>query len=58
MKPIPKSLHTVTVLVTMSRLLSPSEPAKGVLDVLKSLGYTDTPDTYELVRQALKQLNK
>lgn len=61
-KPLAKSLHTVTVLVRVARLLlernltySNVEAVHGALQVL---GLSDMPDTYGLAAQALKQLNK
>lgn len=61
-KPLAKSLHTVTVLVRIARLLlkrdlaySNVEAVAGALDIL---GLSEMPDTYALARQAVKQLRK
>lgn len=61
MKPIPKSLHTVTVLVTVAKLIQASTPysnAGAVNAALVLLGYDPATDTYELATKATKQLNK
>lgn len=64
-KPIPKSLHTVTVLVKLARYLKAASPRVSVpprswdswLDAaLMLLDYSKTPDTHELRAAALKQL--
>lgn len=59
-KPIPKSLHTVTVLVTMAQLyVDMGYSLTGAMDrTVAALGYTDTPDVYELVKQAAAKLVK
>lgn len=66
-KPLAKSLHTVTVLVRVAqmhlshrRLMGPTSEANAyaVQQALETLGLSDMPDTYGLVGQALKQLNK
>lgn len=60
-KPIPKSLHTVTVFVTMAKTINPENPTDGLWVVLKALGYNlvdATPDTHGLIEQALKQITK
>lgn len=59
MKPIPKSLHTVTVIVKLARYHHNAE--RGTYDrsiawAVKFLGYADTPDTHGLAAAALKQL--
>lgn len=61
-KPIPKSLHTVTVLVKLARHFRVTQGwsydnLEGPLDeALRFLGYATTPDTHELRAAALKQL--
>lgn len=61
-KPIAKSLHTVTVLVRVARLLLKhniaSSPAEGVVLALMELGLAGGEDPYTLAAAALKQLNK
>jgi hypothetical protein len=63
-KPIPKSLHTVTVLVMLARRLmqSSQQPrsADAAVDMaLSILGYdADTVDTYGLKAQAVAKLGK
>jgi hypothetical protein len=63
-KPIPKSLHTVTVLrrlaEVLARLSMPAEtsPAEAVAEVLRVLGYADTPDTHELAAKAVEMLER
>ena len=61
-KPIAKSLHTVTVLVRVARLLLKRDLAfsnvEAVNGALQVLGLDDMPDEYGLAAQALKQLNK
>ena len=61
-KVVPKSLHTVTVLVAMSRLILDSKPHYTVADTvykaLETLGYPAESDNYGLALQALKKLNK
>lgn len=57
-KPIPKSLHTVTVLVRVATHLRDHHVsnADAVAAALDLLGYTDTnqPDTHGVVAAALK----
>jgi hypothetical protein len=61
---IPKSLHTVTVLVQLTRHLyatrsSDSITIEGCLfKALDVLGYLGTDDTHMLAAQALKKLRK
>lgn len=62
MKPLAKSLHTVTVLVRVALnakhrhpLLSNSGLVAVALDIL---GLEEQPDSYGLAEQAIKQLNK
>ena len=61
-KPLAKSLHTVTVLVRVARLLLKREltysNVEAVYGALEVLGLSDMPDTYGLVDAAIKQLNK
>lgn len=61
-KPLAKSLHTVTVLVRVARLLLKRDLAfsnvEAVNGALQVLGLDDMPDTYGLVAAAIKQLNK
>lgn len=59
-KPIPKSLHTVTVLVTMAQLyVDMGYSLTGAMErTVTALGYADTPDAYELVKQATVKLVK
>lgn len=59
---IPKSLHTVTVLVAVARLLRERNPDCNWNDAVYyarvSLGYADSPDLYGLCAQAVAKLNK
>jgi hypothetical protein len=60
-KPIPKSLHTVTVLVAVARLhlrkyVSGGSPGLAVDDAIETLGLAGKPDTYGLRAAALKVL--
>ena len=61
---IPKSLHTVTVLVQLTRHLyaTRSDFALTInhclFKALDVLGYTDAPDVHGLTLQALKKLSK
>lgn len=59
-KPISKSLHTVTVLVTMAQLyIDMGYSLSGaVARTVAALGYTDSPDTYSLVASAMGKLVK
>lgn len=60
-KPIPKSLHTVTVFVRMANMLFEiggcDSREQALDDAISNLGYADTPDTHELRAKALAQLN-
>lgn len=62
MKPLPKSLHTVTVLVRMAQAYSATVdwhcyPWSALVDqIVADLGMDDKPDTYGLREAALKQL--
>ena len=62
MSPVPKSLHTVTVLVTMAKLIQETRPhyikEDAVYKALDVLGYPTESDHYGLALQALKKLNK
>ena len=57
---LPKSLHTVTVLVNLSRFLMVREPSPKVAirEALQILNLTDLPDVYGLADAALAQLTK
>lgn len=59
---LPKSLHTVTVLVTMARMILESGQettnAGAVLAASLMLGYTESMDTYGLRDAAVKKLNR
>lgn len=60
---IPKSLHTVTVLVNVAKILEDvygKECSSAELVELAAtcLGYGDETDTYSLKEQAVKKLNK
>ena len=59
-KPIPKSLHTVTVLVTMAQLyVDMGYSVAGAMErTVVALGYADSPDVYNLVQQATAKLVK
>lgn len=63
-KPIPKSLHTVTVLVRMAIAYKEtvdwgSETWAYLVDrVIEDLGLDDKPDTHGLRQAALKQLEE
>ena len=60
MKPLPKSLHTVTVLVNLSRYITVIgygyETALQL--ALEILGYMECEDTHHLKDAALRQLTK
>jgi hypothetical protein len=51
---LPKSLHTITVLVNVARIYLDGghERAHCVSLALAALGYDGTPDTYELASKA------
>ena len=61
---IPKSLHTVTVLVQLTRHLYETRTDFALtinhclFKALDILGYIDSPDVHGLTLQALKKLNK
>lgn len=59
---VPKSLHTVTTLVAVAKLIKANAPtldnAKAVEQALNVLGYNIEFDEYKLTEQALKKLNK
>lgn len=62
MSPVPKSLHTVTVLVAMARLILDAKPHYTPFDAvyaaLSTLGYPAESDHYSLAQQAFKKLSK
>lgn len=60
---IPKSLHTVTVLVNVSNILAdvygPTVSNAELVDLAAAhLGYGDAADVYSLKGQAVKKLDK
>ena len=59
---IPKSLHTVTVLVAMARIIRAQRPQYTVQDAvyqaLHQLDYAPEKDCYGLAEQAIKRLSK
>ena len=63
-KPIPKSLHTVTVIVRLARffrgftVMGDDLNARSIAYAVEKLGYADTPDTHELAAKALEILEK
>ena len=60
-KPIPKSLHTVTVLVKLAGLFQRTQgyyPADALAAAVAFLGYADTPDAHGLAAAALKVMGK
>lgn len=59
-KPIPKSLHTVTVFVAMSQLyIDMGYSVAGAVErTVAALGYADSPDVYNLITQATNKLVK
>lgn len=63
MKPLAKSLHTVTVLVRVAheirnRQFPPLDADSAISRALDILGLTGQPDAYGLAAQAEKQLRK
>ena len=61
MKPIPKSLHTVTVLVAIARnhmLVHGTSAATAVMCATVMLDLHDAPDVYGLCEQAVRKLSK
>lgn len=60
MKSLPKSLHTVTVLVNVARIMLGTDQAdtreQAINIALRSLGYGDAEDPYGLREKALKQM--
>ena len=61
MKPLAKSLHTVTVLVRVALSVKRDKPMandSAITAALDILGLADLPDAYSLAEQAIKQLNK
>jgi hypothetical protein len=59
-KPLAKSLHTVSVLVNLSRhlMLAGLSAPKALEQACIILDLADKPDVYDLKGQALKQLSK
>jgi len=59
---IPKSLHTVTVIVAVARVYMGApfnqSAAVSIGVAVEALGYADTPDTYELASKARAILAK
>jgi hypothetical protein len=59
---VPKSLHTVTALINVAKLIKQSSPtldnAKAVEQALNVLGYNIEFDSYKLTEQAIAKLNK
>ena len=59
---VPKSLHTVTALINVAKLIKQSSPAlenaKAVEQALNVLGYNIGFDDYKLTEQAIAKLNK
>jgi len=58
---LPKSLHTVTALIAVAKLIKQGNPQSNqdaVLSALAVLGYTEEQDTYKLTLQAVAKLNK
>lgn len=61
MKPIPKSLHTVTVLVAIARnhmLVHGTSASTAVMCACVMLDLHDAPDVYGLRDQAIRKLSK
>jgi hypothetical protein len=66
MKPIPKSLHTVTVIVAIARAAkaSSSPTVQGFNDIafvnyaVRLLGLDAVPDEHGIIEQCLKQLKR
>jgi hypothetical protein len=59
-KPLAKSLHTVTVLVTVCRLYMDrlDSPEAAMTEALSDLGLAGKPDPYGLAAQALRLIAK
>lgn len=59
-KTMPKSLHTVTVLVRIASYIRQVQPGESVKDCVRGaaivLGYIDAPDAYGLQASAIKQM--
>ncbi len=56
-KPLAKSLHTVSVIVRVARyLLDDAGVEQAVANAIDVLGYHDAPDPYGLAAAALKQM--
>ncbi len=62
MKQIPKSLHTITVLARVARLVKPQHPNASDEQLIAiaaiELGYVDAADPYMLKFKALKALQQ
>jgi len=61
MKPLAKSLHTITVLVRVALNVKRDKPMandSAITAALDILGLTDQPDVHGLALQAEKQLRK
>jgi hypothetical protein len=60
-KPVAKSLHTVTVLVDVTRYIEKYRglgPSTALDEAMALLGLSDKPDTYGLKAQAHKKIMK
>lgn len=60
-KPLPKSIHTVSAIVNVARLImanTTATQAAAVRDALEALGYSPENDPYGLAATALRQLEK
>lgn len=64
-KPLAKSLHTITVLVNVARIMRNNDRTGTaqswtayVYEALVALGLDDKPDVYGLADAAIKQLEK
>ncbi len=57
---IPKSLHTVTVLVTLARMFmrQGQTSARALDNAILELGYNPDQDGYKLIDQAFRKLTK
>lgn len=57
-----KSLHTVTVLVTVAQLVQQQGKCptahSAVLEAVKLLGYTEDQDAHGLIAAAVKKMNR
>lgn len=57
-KDVAKSLHTVTVMLQVSRALNASNPVAGLDAAMVALGLAGRPDPYALQSRALALLIK